>query len=472
VRRFAAAFVALLAVPAGCVHDGSSPPRSTPRYEYALAPPAADSWTLRIEATFAGAPSERLVAPEAADSVGDVSLREDRGARPLARDGDAWIAPACRERCTVTYSVDLQRLSDSCRWFDCTRRVGDAVIGSAIVWMMRPEPMGDALVGVHVAGGDASRFVTGLRRSPQGGYTVRARELGEAAYTAIGSFRRTRVDVGGAGLDVAFLGQPVAMGDAGAIDWVRGAASCVASLYGRFPCDATVFVVPVHGRDGLLFGRVLSLAGASVALLYGDATRADGMHDDWVAVHELFHLSTASFVGEGHWLEEGLATFYEPILRERAGWWTEADLWRHFVEEMPRGVHKDGEPASIEERDDIDSTYWGGALFALLVDVGVLEATRGARSFDDAMRGALRELGDGTHSSSVAAFLAVADRATGTTVPSDVYRTFAMQGGPVDLEGLWRRLGIERKADGAVALHDDAPLAYARKAIAGVGPGH
>jgi predicted metalloprotease with PDZ domain len=455
----------------GCVHDASAPERSEPAYSYVIAPPPEGSWTLRIDATFERAPGDRLVAPEAKEAIDSVELRESDGPHALALTDDAWVAPACRDRCTIRYSVDLQRLAASCRRFDCSRRVGGAVIGSAVSWMLHPEPTGEAVIRVHVVGGDPMRVVTGLRRAPEGGYVLRARELGEAAYTAFGTFRRARLGVGGASLDVAFLGTPLAMGDAAAADWVRGAATCVASLYGRFPSDATVFVVPVRGADEVVFGRVLSLAGASVALLFGDRASPASAHADWVAVHELFHLSTASFLGEGHWLEEGLATFYEPVLRERAGWMSEADLWRHFAESMPRGVRKEGEPASIEERDDIDSTYWGGALFVMLADLAVLETTQGARSLDDAMRAALQLDGDATHSSSVAEFLRTGDQATGTHALADVYAHFAMGGGPVDLDGIWRRLGVEPRADGSVVLHDDAPLAFARRAIAGTGAG-
>jgi predicted metalloprotease with PDZ domain len=456
---------------AACVHDPSAPGSGEPAYAYAIAPPPAGSWALHIDATFERAPAERLVAPEADEAIDSVELREGGGARALARTGDAWVAPECRDRCTVRYSVDLLRLAAACRRFDCSRRVGDAVIGSAVSWMLHPEPMGDAGVRVRVVGGDPSRIATGLRRAPDGGYVMRARELGEAAYTAFGAFRRARLDVGGSSLDLALLGPPLAMGDAAAAEWVRGAATRVASLYGRFPCDATVFVVPVRGADEIVFGRVLSLAGASVALLFGDEASPERAHQDWVAVHELFHLSTASFMGEGHWLEEGLATFYEPVLRERAGWMTEADLWSHFAASMPRGVRKEGEPASIEERDDIDSTYWGGALFVMLADLAVLESTKGARSLDDAMRAALQKDGDATHSSTVAEFLRTGDEATGTHALADTYASFAMAGGPVDLDGIWRRLGVEARSDGSVVLHDDAPMAFARKAIAGAGGG-
>lgn len=419
-----------------------------------------------MEARIEHAPSERLVAPEATAALRSVTLVEDGHPHPLLPTGGAWLVPACRTRCTVRYAVDLDALSASCRHMDCARRVGEAVLGTASAWMLRPEPTGDATLRVEVRGGDAARFVTGLRRAPGGGYVLRARELGEASYTAFGDFRRVKADVPGATLDVVLLGEPLAMGDTEAVGWVKSAAGCVASLYGRFPVDATVFVVPASRGDGVVFGRVFSLAGASVVLLFGtDATPAS-MHTDWVAVHELFHLSTPSFVGEAHWLEEGLATYYEPILRERAGWMTEADLWRHFAQAMPRGQRKEGDPLALDDRDDIDSTYWGGALFALVADVRIRKATGGAHSLDDVLRAALVELGDATHAARLEDFVRVGDAATGTHVLADLVAHDAVAGEPIDLDGIWRELGVAETPGGGVTLKDDAVQVVVRRGIA------
>ena len=458
------AVVALLS--ACAARDAASPASALPSYRYTLAPPAAGSWMLQVEAHFERAPSDRLVAPEAAVALRSVSLLDGARSVPLAPTGDAWLVPSCRSACTVRYAVDLDALSASCRHMDCARRVGEAVLGTAASWMLRPEPTGDATLRVEVRGGDATRFATGLRPAPGGGYILRARELGEASYTAFGDFRRTRADVPGATLDVVLLGQPLAMGDAETVGWVKSAAGCVAGLFGRFPVDATVFVVPAHGGDGVVFGRVFSLAGASVVLLFGTDARPTSMHTDWVAVHELFHLGTPSFVGEAHWLEEGLATYYEPILRERAGWISEADLWRHFAEAMPRGVRKEGDPPALDDRDDIDSTYWGGALFAFVADVRIRKQTGGARSLDDVLRAALAQLGDATHAARLEDFVRVGDAATGTHVRAELVPDDAVAGKPIDLDGVWRELGVAEKPGGGVVLKDDAPQAAARRAIA------
>jgi predicted metalloprotease with PDZ domain len=466
----AAAVVVTAALAVACARTVGAPVADPPAYSYVLALPSAGSWILGVDVTLERAPSEALVVAGLAGAVREVARVEASGeVHAVPPQGERWRVAECRTRCHLRYQVDLQALAAMCQGIDCAQRVGRAVVGSAAAWMLMPEPTGDAVLRVRVGSGDPSRFATGLRRDRsrggEGGYVFRARELGEASYTAFGELRTSHLEVDGAALDVELLGPPLAMTDAKAVAWVRNAAACVAPLFGRFPVDATVFVVPVPGAEEVVFGRAFSLAGASVVLLFGSDTRAETAHDDWVVVHELFHLGTPSFVGEGHWLEEGLATFYEPLLRERAGWMSEADLWKHFVEEMPRGQRKAGAPQSIEEREDIDSTYWGGALFALLADIRIIQDTRGERSLDDALRAALAREGDATHEARVHDFLQIADEATATRVLAQVYTDFALHGAPVDLPALWRSLGIEVSSAGAVRLHDDAPLAWLRKAI-------
>jgi hypothetical protein len=438
-------------------------------YTYAIAPPPEGSWVLSVEATLESSPGDRLVAPESVDSLRDVVLVGTDGVSPLARDGDAFIAPACRSRCTIRYALDLGDVASSCHRMDCERRVGDSVLGRASAFLLRPEPMGDATFHVHVIGPDALRFATGLQRAT-GGFAFPASAMGEASFTAFGSLRRGVVEVRQAALEVVFLGEPLAMGDAAALEFIRLSAERVASLGERFLPDATIFVVPAQGAREVVFGRVLSLAGGSVALLFGDQTPASAVRDNWVVVHELFHLGCPSFVGEGRWLEEGLATYYEPILRARAGWMTEADLWTHFVHEMPRGLRRSDEPSDLEHRDDIDATYWGGALFALLADVQSRVVSGGARSLDDAMRLVGRRDGPATRAARVADFLRTADEATGAHEVTAVYESWAVRGENVDLGALWGRLGIsgidEARAHGTqVTLRDDAPLSAIRRAI-------
>jgi predicted metalloprotease with PDZ domain len=143
---------------------------------------------------------------------------------------------------------------------------------------------------------------------------------------------------------------------------------------------------------------------------------------------------------------------------------------------MPRGLRRNGDPASLERRDDIDSTYWGGALFALLADVKIRVTTRGQRSLDDVVRAALTREGDASHTARLADFLRIGDEATGTRALAEVNDAWAVRGENVDLDLLWRQLGVDakktpregapREGEGELAeLEDGAPLAAVRAAI-------
>jgi hypothetical protein len=468
---------ALLAEASGCDPRASSVATvAAPSWSFLVDAPAAGSHVLRIEGTFRNVGTPRLmIDDDAARFVTGLEVNDGTGWVAPRRIGGAWQVAACVRGCAVRYAIDLDALAASCDdAVDCAARAGEVTISPALVWLLHPQPKGNAPVTLKVRGADPSRFATGLRRAPgpPGAltYAFRSPELDEGSFTAFGPLHRQRVDAAGARIDVARLGGAGArMSDAEVGAWIGDAARCVARLYGRFPVDdATVFVVPVAGGSEVVFGKVLALAGASVALLVGDAMTANAAREDWVLVHELFHLGFPSFRGEGRWLGEGLATYYEPILRARSGWIDDAKVWGDFARQMPRGLPRPGASAGLVKRDDIDAIYWGGALFALMSDVSIRERTGGQRSLDDVIRAALAHGGDATRVWTVADVVDVGAEATGTDVLRAMYASHAARGEPIDLDGLLAQLGVERQPggdDAPVILRDDAPLSAVRRAI-------
>lgn len=461
----------LVVATAGLLGCGS--PRAvtlpTPSWDYLVEAPSPGSRVLAVEATFVGVGTERLAIDETASlHVEHLEVKSGDAWRPVARRGGAWIAPMCAQACTLRYRLDLGKVADGCEGhIDCAMRVGPSTLSPALAWLLHPSPKLDvrARVRVKVPGGEG--FATGLREVPGAdhAYAFRSVELDEGSFTAFGPLRRARVDVAEGTLDVVIVGDlRLAMGDEAMRLWVSEAAGVVASLFGRFPvAKATVFVVPVQGEDDVLQGKVLSLAGASVAMRVGDGMPSSATHDDWVLVHELFHLGFPSFRGEGRWLGEGLATYYEPILRARAGWLSAAQLWALFAREMRRGLPPPDAGVGLVHRDDVDSIYWGGALFGLLADVALRRAP-GARSLDDVMRATLARGGDATRVWTVADVMRVGDEITHTRVLDELYARHAARAEPIDLDALLASLGVEVRGEN-VTLRDDRPLAAVRRAI-------
>lgn len=451
-------------------------PRPQGSWTYSVEAPPRGSRVVRVEATFDRARTERItLARETAPFVRDMQVRNGDGYRNVELRGGEWFERSCVSRCTIRYSVDLGSVAAGCGdEIDCARRVGETTLSPALQWLAHPTPRSDVPVSVRVNVPDGAEFATGMQRADAAGrrFAFRSFDLDEGSFTAFGPLRKQRVDVAGADgrtarVDVALLGR-FGMPDAAFGSWVGDAAGVTVPLFGRFPVDqATVFVVPVRGEDQVVFGKVLSLAGASVVVLVGDEMPAAAQRKDWVLVHELFHLGFPTFRGEGRWLGEGLATYYEPILRARAGWLSEAEVFRQFARNMPRGQPARGASAGIAQRSDLDTIYWGGALFCLAADVRIREETRGRKSLDDVLRSGLARGGDATRVWSLRDVVRVGDEATGTNVLADMYDRYAARGERIDLDGLLRALGVDvdPRAGGATISEEERPLAWVRRRI-------
>jgi predicted metalloprotease with PDZ domain len=177
----------------------------------------------------------------------------------------------------------------------------------------------------------------------------------------------------------------------------------------------------------------------------------------------MVHLSFPSMADEHHWIEEGLATYVEPISRIQAGQMTALQMWTDLARDMRKGV-PNPDDKGLDHTHTWASTYWGGALFCFLADVEIREQTNNKKGLQDALRGILNAGGDIRYDWKLEEALKAGDRATGLTVLTDLYAKMKDRPMPVDLSTKWKQLGIE--SDGkTVHLNDDAPLAAIRRAI-------
>ena len=120
---------------------------------------------------------------------------------------------------------------------------------------------------------------------------------------------------------------------------IQVAAHAVTIYYGRFPVSrARILVIPVAGRHGVLQGTTWGDRygfPSFLRLRIGESTSAEELAADWIITHELVHTALASLPDEQHWLEEGLASYIEPIARVQAGELTAVSVWTDMVRGMP-----------------------------------------------------------------------------------------------------------------------------------------
>src|SRR5262249_33992924 len=158
--------------------------------------------------------------------------------------------------------------------------------------------------------------------------------------------------------------------------------------------------------------------------------------------HEMVHLALPS-VPRGHsWLEEGVATYVEPIARARMGQVSAASVWGDLVRGLPEGLPGLDDERGLDGPPTWGRTYWGGALFCLLADLQIRERTGNRRSLDDALRGIVAKGGNiGVHWP-LERVLSTGDAAVGLPVLVELYHQMGQTAHPVDLAALWKRLGV------------------------------
>jgi hypothetical protein len=365
-----------------------------------------------------------------------------------------------------SYAVDLANLAQSSDSFDRAVHVGASFMAPLSSVLVVPEPLTTEIpVTVQVDAEPSLQVSVGLRRAAAPNqYELMAHEIPVATYFAFGKLEQRELPIGDAKLEISKLDGPLDQSFDQLSAWIAKSANAVRDFYGVFPVPrATVTVLPVPGRAGVVFGKVLPESSPGIALLVGQHASRKDLDSDWILVHELFHTGFPSFFEEGKWLDEGLATYYEPIIRVRAGLYSEQQLWQEVAQAMPQGL-----PAftkhGLETADDFRGIYWGGALACLVADVEARKRDLG-KGLELGIR-ALREAGgNACEVWSLDDAIATIDRALGVPTLAPIAKQHAAQGEPFDFEGLLRDLGVVRSAGGNVRLSDKAPLAAVRRAI-------
>jgi len=249
----------------------------------------------------------------------------------------------------------------------------------------------------------------------------------------------------------------------GLLDWVRSAAESVAGYYGHFPLPhALIRITPGEGK-GIGHGMTFGESGGLVTIRVGaETTRAD-FRSDWMLTHEMLHLAFPSVRRDHHWIEEGIATYVEPIARVRAKQLDVSQMWYELARDLPQGLPATGDKG-LDHTHTWGRSYWGGALFCLMADVEIRRQTGNRKGLEDALRGILEAGGNITQDWPLEKALSIGDRATGTQVLTTLYDKMKDKPFGVDLEAMWKELGVERDGN-SVRFIDSAPLAATRKAI-------
>ncbi len=357
---------------------------------------------------------------------------------------------------------------------------GNGVLTLLESWLLEPRGLPHLpVIDIRVQAARGLSFATGLPKMGDA-WRLQGTSVRFAGYSALGRFSLQEIPVPAPGslragepkregvLRLAMLDGFDAQGQADITDWVRRTAEAESNFWRGFTAKQLMLgLVPVQGRRGVGFGRTVPGGGATIMVEVGSDVERRHLFDGWVLVHELIHSGMPFIDGDGTWLMEGAATYVEPIIRARAGWKTEDEVWKEWIDDMPRGAGGfAGGLANAEGKEN----YWGGATFMLMADIGIRRATNGGKGLEDCLGGVLWSGLDATKRISVAQFAEACDRATGTNVVSALVADHFEKPQPVDLAEWWKRIGVAEVA-GHIVLDDTAPDARWRKMIVMGPPG-
>jgi hypothetical protein len=275
------------------------------------------------------------------------------------------------------------------------------------------------------------------------------------------------IHIGGATLQVDFAPGTLDLPTPQILQWVENAATSVATYYGRFPVPRDrILIQPAEDRHGVMQGTTWGDVGgfpAFTRIRLGQHTTTQELTEDWMMTHELVHTAFPSQEDEHHWIEEGLAVYVEPVARVQAGFLQPEKIWADMVRDMPKGNPQPGDQG-LDNTHTWGRTYWGGAQFCLLADVTIREQTHNKKGLQDALRAIAAAGGAIDQNWPIEKAFAAGDAGTGTHVLEDQYKRMASTPVTIDLDGLWKKLGIVRTETG-VRFELDAPEAAIREAI-------
>ena len=276
-------------------------------------------------------------------------------------------------------------------------------------------------------------------------------------YDALRMQPATDLAVAGENIRLVFADEAPGIDRARVTRWVVSSARAVSAYFGRFPTQR--YGLLIVAEDGNRIGRATTYGygGSMSRIQVGTAADEHVFSRDWVLVHEMVHIAFPDLPRRALWLQEGSATWVEPVARAQAKQLSASEVWRQAMDGMPQGV-RNSDAGGMDGTQEWGRLYWGGAIFWLLAEIAVYEHSKGRALLRDALRAINRESGGNAVEWSPEKMMAVGDAATGQTTLRRLYDEFALDPVSVDLDRIFNRLGVSRTA-GAIHFDANAELA-------------
>lgn len=229
------------------------------------------------------------------------------------------------------------------------------------------------------------------------------------------------------------------------IQWIEKSANAVADYFEQFPVINLNMAIN-SGSGFRINGTAYHNSTPLIVLSMRTDITEQQLKKDWVLVHEMVHLAFPPMRRKHGWVEEGLATYIEPLVRVRAGMMSEAAVWQWLVNGTPNGIPKNGD-RGLDNTYSWGMKYWGGAIFFLLADIDIHESTNNRFGIEHALRGINQSGGSMALEKTwpITKALSIGDNAVGTNTLVRLYNKMKSEPFDPKLKNIWEKYGISLK---------------------------
>ena len=178
--------------------------------------------------------------------------------------------------------------------------------------------------------------------------------------------------------------------------WLQHAAECAATLYGELPRDSIRILIERSddADEPVVYGRVLRQHPQGIQFWINPDFSLQAFLQDWTAVHEFVHLYIPFPGNADIWLSEGLATYYQNILRARTGVLSHEQAWQKLYNGFMRGKADNRYSAlsltelspRLRETNSFMRIYWTGTAYFMEADIQLRQKTANQMSLDTVIR--------------------------------------------------------------------------------------
>lgn len=377
----------------------------------------------------------------------------------------------------AAYGVDLGRLADR-RRSGHGYRIGPDLLTWPEAWLWWPVDRA-AQVRIDVDLPPGWRLSTPW---PQPDPTRPRYRLGSwprdwPGLVAFGRFDQRAIGEPGNALKLAILGDlaPAKRDELAA--WIGHLLGLLKPVGGLALPQAQVLVVPVgSGRGPVPWGQVYRAGYGGVHFFVNADRPLEDFLADWTGAHEFSHLLHPYLGTRGRWMAEGLASYYQNVLRGHGADLSEGEVWDKLLAGFDRGRRdrSAGQPlAEVAQRMRSERAYmrvyWSGAAWWLQRDVELRLHSDGKLGLD----GLLARFGaahlPANRRWTPKEFAAALDRLAGVALFADAVDEAQQARHFPELGDLQRRLGLQTDASGRLTRIDDAAeLASLRRQILGL----